>query len=190
MPAAACRAVGEMLARPYHRDEQMTYVEPDAARRERRAPWFFTAILRYSLGGGTVLAADGLAGVAILLPPGGTRPSLRRMTAAGLYQMPLRLGPAASRRLGVFASVSRDLRTLAEPYWYIGGIGVEPARQGEGIGGALMGELLARVDAESGVCSLDTANERNVGWYEGLGFRVADRAQVPAGPTIWSMTRS
>jgi ribosomal protein S18 acetylase RimI-like enzyme len=179
-------AVGRMLARAYVHDPQFLYVFPDETERLRRTPWFFTAALRYSAAVGTVLAADG--GVAILIPPGGQATSFSRMVRSGLVAAPVRLGPAALRRLTAFAATSRDLRAgvVREPFWYVGGIGVEPERQGEGTGAALMEELAARAGAP--LC-LETANERNVAWYERLGYVVAAEGRVPEGPAIWSMVR-
>ena len=110
------------------------------------------------------------------------------MLRSGLIAAPLRLGPAALGRLTAFATASRDLRAgvVQGPFWYVGGIGVEPERQGEGIGTALMDELGAL--AGDPLC-LETASERNVAWYERLGFAVIAEGRVPDGPTIWSMKR-
>jgi ribosomal protein S18 acetylase RimI-like enzyme len=175
-----------MLARAYVYDPQFVYVHPDERERLRRSPWFFASVLRYSARVGTVLAADG--GVAILIPPGGHAPSFSRLVRSGLIAAPLRLGPAALRRLTAFAATSRELRNsvVQEPFWYVGGIGVDPDRQGEGIGTALMEELAAR--AGTPLC-LETASERNLAWYERLGYAVAAEGRVPDGPPIWSMRR-
>jgi len=175
-----------MLARAYQHDPQFVYVLPDEDERRRRSPWFFSAVLRYSASVGTLLAADG--GVAILIPPGGHVASLGRMLRSGLIAAPLRLGPSALGRLTTFATASRDLRAAAVQgtFWYVGGIGVDPGRQGEGIGTALMEELGAR--AGDPLC-LETASERNVAWYERLGYTVIAEGRVPDGPRIWSMKR-
>jgi ribosomal protein S18 acetylase RimI-like enzyme len=175
-----------MLARAYLHDPQFVYVLPDEDERLRRSPWFFSAVLRYSAAVGTLLAADG--GVAILIPPGGHTASLTRMVRSGLIAAPLRLGPAALGRLTAFAKASRELRAgvVKGPFWYVGGIGVDPERHGEGIGTALMGELADR--AGDPLC-LETASERNVAWYERLGYAVIAEGRVPDGPAIWSMER-
>ncbi len=175
-----------MLTRAYANDPQFVFVLPDERERLRRSPWFFSAVLRYTAGVGTLLAVDG--GVAILIPPGGHVASLPRMVRSGLIAAPFRLGPAALGRLTAFATASRDLRTgvVPGPFWYVGGIGVDPERQGQGIGTVLMEELGAL--AGDPLC-LETANERNVAWYERLGFAVIAEGRVPDGPLIWSMQR-
>ena len=184
LPRAELAAAGAMLARAYLHDPQFVYLLPDEDERRRRAPWFFHAVLRYSAAVGTVLATDG--GVAILIPPGGHAPSFRRMVRSGLIVAPFRLGPGAVQRLSAFAAASREVRDRAVqgPFWYVGGIGVDPERQGRGIGTALMEELVAR--AGRPLC-LETANERNVAWYERLGFELVGEGRVPDGPHLWSM---
>jgi ribosomal protein S18 acetylase RimI-like enzyme len=186
LAASEYAEAGRLLARAYLHDPQFVYVLPDEGERQRRSPWFFSAVLRYSAAVGTLLAAEG--GVAILIPPGGHTPSLTRMLRSGLIAAPLRLGPGALSRLTTFAAASRDLRAgvVQGPFWYVGGIGVDPERQGEGIGTALMDELGDR--AGDPLC-LETASERNIAWYERLGYAVIAEGRVPNGPAIWSMKR-
>ena len=73
LAASGFAEAGRLLARAYLHDPQFVYVLPDEGERQRRSPWFFSAVLRYSAAVGTLLAADG--GVAILIPPGGHAPS-------------------------------------------------------------------------------------------------------------------
>jgi ribosomal protein S18 acetylase RimI-like enzyme len=77
-------------------------------------------------------------------------------------------------------------REPADPVWYLDRVGVDPSRQGDGLGKALVTFGLARA-AEAGVAAfLETATESNVEFYRSLGFRVVDDATVPGGgPRIW-----
>jgi len=75
-----------------------------------------------------------------------------------------------------------------EPLWYLDQVGVDPARQGEGIGGALieLGLELARRDGLPAF--LETAVAGNVRYYERFGFRVTLHDDAPlGGPHIWFM---
>ena len=186
LPPREFAAAGRLLARAYQHDPQFTYLLPNEDERARRTPWFFAAVLRFSASVGTVLALEG--GVAILLPPGAHAPSFRRMVRSGLITAPARLGMGAVQRLGAFAATSRDVRARAVhgPFWYVGGIGVDPERSGRGIGTTLMEELIAR--AGTPFC-LETASERNVAWYERLGFIIVAEGDVPEGPHLWSMRK-
>lgn len=81
-----------------------------------------------------------------------------------------------------------DARIPAEPAWHLDSIGVEPSIQGRGIGTALMEHGLERA-RESGVAVvLETAQERNVPYYERFGFRTVEDADAPGdGPHVWFM---
>ena len=81
-------------------------------------------------------------------------------------------------------------RHAPEPHWYLYLLGVEPARQGRGVGRALLAPTLARADAGGVPCYLETQNSRNVGFYERLGFRVTSDGWAP-GTTlrVWTMRR-
>ena len=67
---------------------------------------------------------------------------------------------------------------LAEEHWHLGPVGVEPGFQGRGIGGALMRAVCAWLDEGTRRAWLETDKERNVRFYSGLGFEVADKATV------------
>jgi predicted N-acetyltransferase YhbS len=72
--------------------------------------------------------------------------------------------------------------------WYLDQIGVDPARQGEGIGGALIRFGLDRARADEVPAFLETAIAANVGYYERFGFRVTVHGDAPLeGPHIWFM---
>lgn len=72
--------------------------------------------------------------------------------------------------------------------WYLDAVGVDPSRQGEGIGGALVRHGLGMARADDAAAFLETAVERNVGYYERFGFRVVDEGSpAPGGPHIWFM---
>lgn len=67
-------------------------------------------------------------------------------------------------------------------------VGVESARQGEGIGSALIGYGVDRARAEGVPAFLETGKPRNVPYYERFGFHVAHEDVAPdGGPHIWFM---
>ena len=57
-----------------------------------------------------------------------------------------------------------------EPYWYLPLIGVDPARQGKGLGGALLRHQLAICDRDGAPAYLESSNPRNISLYERHGF--------------------
>ena len=78
---------------------------------------------------------------------------------------------------------------LAEEHWHLGPVGVEPGFQGRGIGGALDAQRCAPGSTRGPRRAwLETDKERNVRFYAGLGFEVADKATVLDVET-WYMRR-
>jgi ribosomal protein S18 acetylase RimI-like enzyme len=77
---------------------------------------------------------------------------------------------------------------LPDEHWHIGPVGVEPGFQGLGIGGKVMGALCDELDGHGRVGWLETSKERNVRFYQALGFEVVDRADDLGVPS-WFMRR-
>ncbi|MCH8685740.1 GNAT family N-acetyltransferase [Pedomonas mirosovicensis] len=77
-----------------------------------------------------------------------------------------------------------------EPVWLLATIGVDPSRQGQGLGTAVIRPGLKAAEAAGIPAYLETASLRNVAFYERLGFRVLAEVQLPAnGPRTWCMMR-
>ncbi|HEY4398469.1 MAG TPA: GNAT family N-acetyltransferase, partial [Acidimicrobiia bacterium] len=68
--------------------------------------------------------------------------------------------------------------------------GVEPAHQGEGLGGTLLDAVLGRLDTTGVPAYLETSTEANVAWYRHHGFEMQQEIRpAPAGPPVWTMWR-
>lgn len=179
------------LTRAFRDDPIQRYVIPDDARRARLQPWVLGALVRYCLPYGEVHTTPDLDGVACWLPPGRSMTNVWGMLRSGMMLAPLRLGPVSFSRymvLSAYMDTTRE-RVVSVPHWYLSAIGVEPSRQGRGIGGALLDPVLARADADRLPCYLETQSERNVRFYEKRGFKVSHTGAV-RGLRIWSMLRT
>ena len=76
-----------------------------------------------------------------------------------------------------------------EPHWYLPLIGVDPARQGQGLGSRLL-EYAARLfDRDGVVAYLESSNPRNIPVYRRHGFEVLGRIQVGGSPVFTPMRR-
>jgi ribosomal protein S18 acetylase RimI-like enzyme len=72
--------------------------------------------------------------------------------------------------------------------WYLDVLGVDPAKQGMGIGSALIRFGLERAASDGVDAFLETAVEANVAYYERFGFRtVVDGRASEEAPHIWFM---
>lgn len=179
------------LARAFRDDPMQRYVIPDDARRARLQPWVLGALVRYCLLYGEVHTTPGLDGVACWLPPDSSMTNVWGMLRSGILLAPLRLGPVAFSRfmvLSAYMEATRE-RVVSVPHWYLSVIGVEPSRQGRGIGSTLLDPVLARADAARLPCYLETQSEHNVRFYEKHGFKVSHAGAV-RGLRIWSMLRT
>ncbi|MHB8440062.1 MAG: GNAT family N-acetyltransferase [Acidimicrobiales bacterium] len=77
---------------------------------------------------------------------------------------------------------------LHEDHWHIGPVGVEPGYQGLGIGRQVMKALCDELDSQDAVGWLETNKERNVRFYDALGFEVVERTEDLGVPS-WFMRR-
>jgi ribosomal protein S18 acetylase RimI-like enzyme len=185
-------ALAEVLAIAFANDPAMSFfIKPDDRRHERMVAGM-DSMLRYGSAhlSDTYTTAD-LAGAAIWTPPGSSELSLREWP--GMLRQSLVM--CGWRGLATMISAHRLLeerlkRHIPEPNHYLSVLGVDPARQGQGIGSALMRPILERCDLEQVPASLATNLERNVRLYERHGFRVVDEVPIP-GTTIptWIMRR-
>jgi ribosomal protein S18 acetylase RimI-like enzyme len=76
-----------------------------------------------------------------------------------------------------------------EPHWYLALIGVDPSRQGRGLGAALLRHTLARVDRERLPAYLESSNPANVPLYQRHGFEVVGTIQAADSPPMFPMIR-
>lgn len=132
---------------------------------------------------GTADAIEGMAGVALWLPPG------TRSDEEALGRLIERTAPVSVQRdaAGVFEQMARF--HPEEPHWYLPLIGVDPVRQGRRLGDKLMAHALARCDADQLPAYLESSNPRNVGFYQRHGFETLGGIQVGSSPTIVPMLR-
>lgn len=103
---------------------------------------------------------------------------------------PLRAGPATALR---FVRVDREMhkRHPRYPHWYLWFVGVEPERQGQGLGSRLLQSLSETAEADNVPCYLEADLASNVKLYERHGYRVqAEETLPPLGVRFWFMKRA
>jgi GNAT superfamily N-acetyltransferase len=76
-----------------------------------------------------------------------------------------------------------------EPHWYLPLLGVDPARQGQGLGGRLLEHATRLFDRNGAVAYLESSNPRNISLYQRHGFEVLGRIQVGSSPVFTPMRR-
>ena len=75
------------------------------------------------------------------------------------------------------------------PHWYLPLIGIDPARQGEGLGGALLRHATVLSDRDGVPAYLESSNPRNVSLYRRHGFEPLGQIQFGNSPLFTPMLR-
>ncbi|MGW3290743.1 GNAT family N-acetyltransferase [Streptomyces sp. NPDC001002] len=95
-----------------------------------------------------------------------------------------------NERVELIGRLTQDIHPTDRPHEYLWMIGVVPGRQGEGLGGALIGHVLDRCDREGLHAYLEASSDRSRALYERLGFALTGRPlDLPGGPQMWPMWR-
>jgi GNAT superfamily N-acetyltransferase len=177
------------LARAFHDDPVFGWLIPeDDHRRSILEPGFQLLLRRTWLRHEETYTEGEVVGACVWDPPGTWK--------LGLWEQ-LSLLPALGRIWGRHSL--RGLRALAalekghpaEGHYYLVFMGVDPERQGRGIGSAMMFPVLSRCDAEGVPAYLEASSPRNRGLYERHGFEVSEEFEIgPGAPPLWRMWRS
>jgi GNAT superfamily N-acetyltransferase len=189
---ADIRELAAVLGRAFYDDPPFVWMMPDDRTRERGNRGMFATILRSHAMryGGVEVACDGdvITGGAIWLPPDHWLPTTGEQ---------LRSLPGFIRALGSRVSAASSLDSALvkhhprERHWYLYVIGVDPARQGQGVAGALLRSRLTRCDSDGVPAYLESSKPGNVPLYEHFGFQVTGTLDLPDGaPPLAPMWRS
>ncbi len=194
--AIAVKETAGTLARAFHDDPPSIWLFPDENKRKIAMLGDFTATTRYGLRYGDVyVPSEAGDGAAIWLPPGNPMVSTLGMLRVGAWQFistPAKVGFGYLPRFFRMVRQMEELhkRDVPKRHWYLMVLGVEPERQGQGVGSGLIGPGLAKADRDRLPCYLETAKEINVTFYKKHGFDVLREVPVGGdGPPMWTMLR-
>lgn len=181
-----------VLARSFHDDPQMTYLFPDPATRGVDLELMFGLIAAAGLRRGhTYALADDSGEVvagSIWSPP--EISALSDDEVGPLVEAVVgRYGDEGLMRLGAMSTVM-DEHHPHDAHLYLFIVGVDPSRQGAGLGEALLAPTLAHCDDTATPAYLESSNPRNVGFYRRLGFEVVSEFHPDGGPLFTGMWRT
>ncbi|WP_179266559.1 MULTISPECIES: GNAT family N-acetyltransferase [Asanoa] len=156
-----------------------------ADRGTRRAVYerCFTLVLDHAFENGIVQTTADLTAVALWYPTMEPAPDDPDFEA--------RLEQAAGEYFQRYAikMVTTAPHHPTDPHHHLAFLGVEPERQGEGIGTVLLREYLGVLDSTGTAAYLEATNPRNRALYQRHGFVSADPVYLPEGPPLWPMWR-
>ena len=183
-----------VLARAFAKDPFYRWLAGDASERAQRMREGWSGLLRHTSNRlSATYTTDDHAGVALWHPPGyggaGFLDSLRLLPSV------LRLAGGMRRLRDISRAISalekRRKAHVPMPHFYLSALGVEPERQGEGVGTRLMQPALLEADRRGLPAYLETATARNVLLYERQGFAVVEELTLPGTDVHgWLMRRS
>ena len=177
-------ALAAVLARTFSDDPMITWPFHDHDVVERSQPMFAALLGEYAAFGFVLEAGDGV-GVAAWIPPSADA-GLEHADAATRPVIAELTDDAGVRYDRFWNWLESSLPP--EPHWFLDMVGVEPTRQGEGIGAALVRHGIDRARTDGVPAFLETGKPRNVPYYERFGFQVARDVDAPdGGPHIWFM---
>jgi ribosomal protein S18 acetylase RimI-like enzyme len=184
--------LSSLLWRALESDPLFRYLFRSRWYASRVVPLLFGATARDALRHGRIDVAP-MGGqpvaTAIWLSPGHVPPTGRRILAELPAYLPL--GMLFLDRLPDLLRVSRVAAAAPdEPHWHLEYLGVDPDRQGQGVGSQVLSFGLRRADEAGFACGLETSNERNLALYRRFGFEIRGEARpFTSGPPVWSMWR-
>src|SRR5262249_15822698 len=152
----------------------------------------FSTLILYSQLSGHVWTTQRVDGVSAWFSPGYVHTD-EISAQSGFNRLPELIGAQASAKYTRIIDHLETIRCWAmpEPHWYGVVIGVDPWRQGKGIGGSLLRPVLTLADRNSVPCYLETCQPKNLGFYSTHGFQVvAEGTEPESGLRYWSFRRA
>ncbi len=180
------------LTRAFDDDPVSEYLFPNRRTHARRLERYFRWQFRHVFfPRGECWTSDDLSGAALWIPPERLSPSFVESVTQVATVVPI-LGRQTSRALRLLEQM--ELVHPKTAHCYLGTIGVDPSRQGTGVGSALMSVVLERLDEEGVPAYLESSKESNLAFYARHGFEVTGEVGPERGrtaiPRIWMMWRS
>ncbi|SCF19700.1 Acetyltransferase (GNAT) family protein [Micromonospora viridifaciens] len=134
---------------------------------------------------GRVWVADGGRAVAVWATPD-------QDPAPAFAELGPILGELSGNRATAFASAQQAVAPYRpqEPGWFLETVGTAPEVQGQGLGSAVLLPGIEEAERAGYPAFLATSSERNMAFYERLGFTVTADVQLPDnGPRTWCMRK-
>jgi ribosomal protein S18 acetylase RimI-like enzyme len=188
---------GAVLADAFRQDPVWTKLFGAAQANDPKMGSWYEAPVSYCHRYGKVYASSSrLEAVAGLTPGDLAVMTAWRTLRCGAFLSGLRLGPAMARKAlkmdAVFKPIERDrdAHMQGRAFTYLMILGVASHLQGHGHGGSLVRALSREADRAGLPIYLETETERNVRFYERLGFRTLKQITLPLiDLPMWEMLR-
>jgi hypothetical protein len=178
MIASLCEAFAE--------DPGLSWIWPERADRLQRLPYFFKAIVKGTVSNGIAIHSARSDAVSLWRQPGKIDPT-RFEILRGLPSM-AKAFRSGRERAQLMSATLKANRPANIAWWYLQFIGVRPAAQGTGLGGAAIRAGLHLARKARMPVYVEVMNPANLGYYQHVGFKTIVEFDIPdAGPHVWAM---
>jgi GNAT superfamily N-acetyltransferase len=173
----------ETLVLAFAVDPQIRFLFPDPLQYQTHAFDFFKAFGGNAFQFKSAHQINRFSGTALWLPPEShpNEDELMNVFQKGVESSTL---PTVMAALEQMEKYQPD-----EPHWHLPLIGVDPLKQGNGYGSALLQYALDLIDKEGEIAYLENSNPLNTPLYERHGFEVLGTIQVDDAPPLFPMIR-
>ncbi|MEV0381270.1 GNAT family N-acetyltransferase [Nonomuraea sp. NPDC050643] len=182
---ADLRVVSDVLTEAFMNDALVRWLFPEPGERRHLQPRFYHPLLAHPTGEAYLVGDRDGAAVWLTLAAGQApheEPSDAPDAGAVFGE-----GGARLRALGQALAVRHPDR---EPHLYLPCMGVAGARQGAGLGSALLRHRLTRADADGLAAYLEASSPRSRALYQRHGFEdLGEPVRVADSPLLWPMWR-
>jgi ribosomal protein S18 acetylase RimI-like enzyme len=173
----------DVLARAFSEDPVAQWIWPDPEQYHIHFPSFVRVFGGKAFTHGSAYYVDGYAAAALWLPPD-VLPD--EDTLSSIFQRTV----SEQSQKDVFTVFDQMGRYHpSKQHWYLPLMGVDPPKQGKGLGSALMQHALVQCDQDNKLAYLESSNPRNIPLYERNGFELLGTIQIGTSPHIFPMLR-
>jgi ribosomal protein S18 acetylase RimI-like enzyme len=180
--------IAKTLASAFADDPGWSWLVPWVDREQRQRVFFQSELHHLVPARREVWMSEDGSAAAVWGPPGlwsVPAPAVVRQVSPMLRVFGRRLPYALRYLMRIERSHPKD-----RSHWYLEFLGTEPARQGQGLGSALLRPILALCDRDGIGAYLESSSERSQVLYERHGFEVVETFNMPGGgPEIRRMWR-
>lgn len=160
----------DILLKSFENNKSVNYIIKQDVKREvrlrRLMEYSFDSCMLY----GDVFITDDKAGCALVVKPDKKKTlpktilldAIVAVRALGLSNL-----KTAMRRESIIKS--HHPRELLYYLWFIG---VDPEKQGRGIGSKLLGDVITEATKDNRILCLETSTIKNIPWYQSFGFSI------------------
>lgn len=176
------KRAAETLSSAFEDYSFFTFLLPEKVKRKEKLLGLFEGLERYGLRYGYVQASSlNFEGVAIWLNSEIMKMSLISYIRCGFFKVIRKLGLKATMRYLKILDFMTELhkKHMPEPHWHFAYLGVSPENQRKGYGAFLIEEMLKYSKSDNWPYYLETAEEKNIDFYERFGFKLVESVKLP-----------